>query len=551
MPQGAARHLADPDTAVAVIGVSCRFPGADDPARLWELLSAGQSSVTEVPSGRWSGPASEGTPRWGAFLERPDEFDAAFFGISPREAPFVDPQQRLVLELGWEALEDARIVPDRVRGTRLGTFVGVTGDDYAQLLAPHAHTLATQHALPGVQRGVIASRLAAFLGARGPGITVDSAQSSSLVALHLACESLRSAESDTAIVCGVNLHLVPQNVLLADRWGGLSPQGRCFTFDERADGYVPGEGGGAVVLKRLRDALADGDRILCLVRGSAINNDAAGDTLTTPTVSAQADVLTRALRRAALAPDTVGYIELHGTGTPVGDPVEAAALGEAIGRHRPAHRPVAVGSIKTNIGHLSGAAGIAGFIKTVLALKHRQLPPSLNFETPNPRIPLDQLNLRVQRQLGPWPDDSKPGAQLVAGVSSFGMGGTNCHAVLTDYRTEPAEGAVELTAGPVNPAVEPSPHLPSVPWLLSARGEAALRSMAARLADSGAVTGANGPAAEVADIAWSLASSRSAFERRAAIVGASRDGLVGGLRGLVGGAVVSGVVSGSVVSGGV
>ncbi|GDY51963.1 hypothetical protein SVIO_025860 [Streptomyces violaceusniger] len=235
-------HLIDPDTTMAVIGISCRLPGAEDPDRLWRLLSAGESSVTEVPAGRWSGPVSEETPRWGAFLESPEEFDAAFFGISPREAPFVDPQQRLALELGWEALENARIVPAQVRGTRLGTFVGVTGDDYAHLLSPHAHTLATQHALPGVQRGILANRLAAFLGVNGPSITVDSAQSSSLVALHLACESLRSEESDTAVVCGVNLHLLPQSILLASRWGGLSPQGRCFTFDERADGYVPGEG---------------------------------------------------------------------------------------------------------------------------------------------------------------------------------------------------------------------------------------------------------------------------------------------------------------------
>ncbi|MFJ8002341.1 type I polyketide synthase, partial [Streptomyces sp. NPDC096310] len=533
--RGVAGHLVDPDTTIAVIGVSCRFPGAENPDGLWRLLAAGESSVSEVPPGRWSGPAAEETPRWGAFLERPEEFDAAFFGISPREAPYVDPQQRLALELGWEALENARIVPDRVRGTRLGTFVGVTGDDYAQLLSPHVHTLATQHALPGVQRGVIANRLAAFIGARGPSITVDSAQSSSLVALHLACGSLRGEESDTALVCGVNLHLLPQSVLLAARLGALSPRGRCFTFDERADGYVPGEGGGAVVLKRLRTALADGDRILCLVRGSATTNDPDGETLTAPTVAAQADALARAYRHAGIAPDAVDYVELHGTGTPTGDPVEAAALGEVIGRHRPADRPLAVGSVKTNIGHLSGAAGIAGFIKTVLALAHRQLPPSLNFDHAHPRIPLDALNLRVHRRLGPWPGDPAADRSLVAGVSSFGMGGTNCHVVLSDWHPEPGPARRE-------------PAVPAVPWLLSGRGEAALRDAASRLANSDAVCDPEVPAA---DVARSLASSRSAFERRAAIVAPSRDGLLAGVRALAEGSTAPGVLTGTTAPGGV
>ncbi|MGW5625658.1 type I polyketide synthase, partial [Streptomyces olivaceus] len=512
------------DSALAIVGVSCRFAGAENPDELWRLLDSGGSGIGEVPPGRWTGAAAEHTPRTGGYLEHVDRFDASFFGISPREAPFVDPQQRLALELGWEALEDARITPDRVRGTRLGTFVGVTGDDYAQLLSPHAQTLATQHALTGVQRGVLANRLAAFLGARGPSITVDSAQSSSLVALHLAGASLRAGESDAALVCGVNLHLLPQSVLLAARLGALSTLGRCFTFDERADGYVPGEGGGAVVLKRLDTALADGDRILCLVRGSATNNDPAGATLTAPTAEAQSDVLTSAYRSAGIAPEAVGYVELHGTGTPTGDPVEAAALGEALGRHRPAGRPLAVGSVKTNIGHLSGAAGIAGLIKVVLSLKHRRLPPSLNFENPSPRIPLDELNLRVQRDAEPWPEEAAepgdPAGELVAGVSSFGMGGTNCHVVLSDWYPRPPV--------PAAPAAAPS----EVPWLLSARTDAALRDAASRLAGSGA---ADGTVASAADVAWSLASSRKGFERRAAVVSASHEDLLAGVRGLADG----------------
>ncbi|MFE3599647.1 beta-ketoacyl synthase N-terminal-like domain-containing protein, partial [Streptomyces sp. NPDC059142] len=533
------------DPALAIVGVSCRFPGAENPDALWRLLAAGGSSVGEVPADRWTGPAAEQTPRRGAFLEDVAEFDAAFFGISPREAPFVDPQQRLALELGWEALENARIVPERVRGSRLGTFVGVTGDDYGQLLSPHVHALATQHAMLGVQRGVIANRLAAFLGTRGPSITVDSSQSSSLVALHLAGESLRTGESDAALVCGVNLHLLPQSVLLAARLGALSPQGRCFTFDERADGYVPGEGGGAVVLKRLESALADGDEILCLIRGSATNNDPDGATLTTPTADSQADVVTRACRSAGISPEAVGYVELHGTGTPTGDPVEAAALGRAIGRHRSADRPLAVGSVKTNIGHLAGAAGIAGLIKVVLALKHRQLPASLNFENPNPRIPLGELNLRVQRELGPWPDgpvsSDRVNGELVAGVSSFGMGGTNCHVVLSDWDPRPTEP----TASPTAPTA-PTAALPSVPWLLSGRGEAALRDAASRLATSDAAHGTADPA----DVAWSLASSRNAFERRAAVLATSHEELLAGVRALADGTPPPGVlVSGSATTG--
>ncbi|MEU0133894.1 beta-ketoacyl synthase N-terminal-like domain-containing protein, partial [Streptomyces sp. NPDC006296] len=518
------------DSALAIVGVSCRFAGAENPDALWRLLASGGSAVGEVPPGRWTGPDAERTPRTGAYLEHVDRFDAAFFGISPREAPFVDPQQRLALELGWEALEDARITPDRVRDTRLGTFVGVTGDDYAQLLSPHVGTLATQHALTGVQRGVLANRLAGFLGARGPSVTVDSAQSSSLVALHLASASLRAGESDAALVCGVNLHLLPQSVLLAARLGALSSLGRCHTFDERADGYVPGEGGGAVVLKRLDTALADGDRILCLVRGSATNNDHAGATLTAPTAEAQSDVLTSAYRNAGIAPEAVDYVELHGTGTPTGDPVEAAALGRALGRHRPADRPLAVGSVKTNIGHLSAASGIAGLLKVVLSLRHRRLPASLNFENPNPRIPLDALRLRVQRELGPWPDapgGSGEDGERIAGVSSFGMGGTNCHVVLSGWE--------ERSAAPAGPSVPSA----AWPWLLSGRGDAALREAASRLLSSPVVDAGE---ASDAEVAWSLATSRTGFERRAAVVAPSHGELLTGVRALADGTPAPGVV---------
>ena len=506
------RHAAGSkaDSAIAVIGMACRFPDAENPQRLWDLLSAGASAVTEIPTDRWLGGAEpDGTPRLAALLPEPAAFDPAFFDISPREARHIDPQQRLMLELGWEALEHARIVPAAVRGRGLGIFVGVNTDDHASLVIRDVKSIGTQYAMPGNQRGLIANRLSYFLGTRGPSLTVDSAQSSSLVAIHLAAESIRSGESELAIAGGVNLHLAPESLLLAAHWGALSPDGRCFTFDDRANGYVPGEGGGAVVLKPLRTALADGNRIICVIRGSAVNNDGGGATLTAPTVDAQREVLVRAYQNAGVDASDVLYVELHGTGTPVGDPIEAAALGAAVGRHVPVGRPLIVGSVKTNIGHLSAAAGVAGFIKTALALHHRMLPPSLNFETPNPAIPLDALNLRVQQDLTPWPGDPAPGDPLVAGVSSFGMGGTNCHVVLSDWPVPEPEPSLVRPAGPV-------------PLVISARSETALRAAATRLVD---VVRDHDPVA----VGRSLVMTRSTFDHRAVVVGDNAEQLVVGL----------------------
>src|SRR6476469_7794028 len=401
----------DRTTDIAVVGIACRLPGAADPGRLWELLVAGEHAVGEGPADRW--PDHAEVPRWGAFLDDVYGFDADFFGISAREAPFVDPQQRLMLELGWEALEDARIMPGTVAGRALGVFVGVNMDDHAKLLHGPALAHGGHHAMPGNQRGIIANRMSYVLGARRPSIAV-----------------------------GVNLHLLAERLGLANRWGGLSPYGRCYTFDARANGYVPGEGGDAVLLKPLARAVADGDRIHCVIRGSATNNDGGGDTLTTPSAAAQEAVLRAAYRRAGVDPAEVQYVELHGTGTRAGDPVEAAALGAVLGAARPPRHPVVVGSAKTNVGHLSGAAGIVGFLKTVLSLRHRRIPASLNYETPNPAIQPDRLNLSVARETGPWP---APDRELVAGVSSFGMGGSNCHVVLAEW---PAAAAPRPPAEP-------------------------------------------------------------------------------------------------------
>ncbi|WP_330336144.1 type I polyketide synthase [Streptomyces sp. NBC_00557] len=536
---------AAPQRAIAVIGLACRLPGAPDADALWRLLRSGDSAVRPTPADRLrlAGAPAEGTPgddapRWGGYLDDVTGFDAGFFGISPREADTMDPQQRLVLELAWEALEDARVVPARLGATSTGVFIGAAHDDYATL----AHALdpdsVTHQAFTGTHRALIANRISYLLGLRGPSITLDSAQSSSLVALHLACESLRSGDSEIALAGGVNLQLALQSSLFPHRFGALSPDGRCYTFDARANGYVRGEGGGLVVLKPLDRALADGDPIRAVIRGSAVNNDGGGATLTAPDAAAQEDVVRRALHNAGAAPGDIQYVELHGTGTPVGDPVEAAALGAVLSTGRPAGTPpLHVGSVKTNIGHLEGAAGIAGLLKTILALQHRELPPTLNHETPNPDIPLDTLRLRVQTELGPWP---RPDTSLMAGVSSFGMGGTNAHVVLEEAPGVADPGERE----------EPAPVFAAggvVPWVVSGRGREGLAGQAGRLA---AFAESADESLRPVDVAWSLAATRTAFENRAVVLGAGTSEAGSLLGELASGAVsAAGVVRGAVAAG--
>ncbi|MFI1050799.1 type I polyketide synthase, partial [Streptomyces griseoruber] len=501
---------ATPQRAIAVVGLACRLPGAPDPDGLWRLLRNGDSAVRPAPADRpWLTFASaedtsgDGVPRQGGFLDEVDRFDAGFFGVSPREADAMDPQQRLVLELAWEALEDSRILPEHLRSTSAGVFIGAAHDDYATLLHALGPEAVTHQSFTGTHRALVANRVSYLLGLRGPSLTLDSAQSSSLVAVHLACESLRSGDSDLALAGGVNLQLAPESSLYPHRFGALSPDGRCYAFDARANGFVRGEGGGLVVLKPLDRALADGDPIRAVIRGSAVNNDGGGDTLTAPDPRAQEDVIRRALRNAGTAPHDIQYVELHGTGTPVGDPVEAAALGAALGEGRPSDEPLRVGSLKTNVGHLEGAAGIAGFVKTVLALQHRELPPSLNYRTTNPDIPLDALRLRVQNTNGPWP---RPDTPLIAGVSAFGMGGTNAHVVLEEAPAAPERASGHADAVPVFVAGGVAP------WVVSGRGGEGLAGQAGRLASF--VESAAGDEVRPVDVAWSLVASRTAFENR-------------------------------------
>ncbi|WP_406467140.1 SDR family NAD(P)-dependent oxidoreductase [Streptomyces hirsutus] len=512
------RNTAPGHEPVAVVGLACRLPGADDPAAYWDLLTEGCSAVTDMPEERrtgvpadgWPAPHGGTAPLRGGYVSAPADFDAAFFGISPREADAMDPQARLALELGWEALEHAGIrAADAPRATAV--FLGADTCDYADVVRA-AGQGAGHHTLTGLNRSLIANRLSYALGVNGPSMTVDSAQSSSLTAVQLACDSLRGGDCELALAGGVHLNLSPESSLAAAQFGALSPDGACHTFDARANGYVRGEGGGLVVLKLLSRALSDGDRIHAVIRGGALNNDGTGASITTPDADAQAAVLRAAVRRAGVDPADIGYVELHGTGTRVGDPVEATALGAVLGTAEGRRAPLAVGSVKTNIGHLEGAAGIAGLLKAVLCLSHRRLVPSLHHSEPNPAIDLDRLGLRVQRETTDWTPDT-PGTPLRAGVSSFGMGGTNAHLVLEE---PPAPDPTPQRAHRTAPA--------TVPWLLSAADPGALRAQADRLAAHVRATGA-----DPVDIAWSLLTTRTSFAHRALAVGADTTALLDGI----------------------
>lgn len=408
--------------AVAIVGMACRFPGAADPAAFWRLLVTNSDAITEGPAGRWQADAP--LTRWGGFLDRVDRFDAAFFGIPAAEAAEMDPQQRLMLELSWEALHDAGIRPSGLRDSRTGVFFGAMWTDYARLTTGGTE-LTSAYSATGQDLSIIAARVSYQLGLRGPSLAVNTACSSSLVAVHLARQSLLSGESTLALAGGVNLLLSLDTMIAMCQLGAIAPDGRCKAFDARADGYVRGEGGAVVVLKPLSRALADGDRIHSVLLGSAVNNDGFSNGLTAPSPQAQEWVLRDACAAAGIRPARVEYVEAHGTGTMLGDPIEAGALGAVLGRDDTRDKPLLIGSAKTNIGHLEAAAGMAGLIKTTLALKHGLIPPSLHFERPNPHIAFEDLGLRVATELTPL-----SGPQAIAGVSAFGFGGTNAHVVL-------------------------------------------------------------------------------------------------------------------------
>ncbi|WP_367319610.1 type I polyketide synthase [Streptomyces sp. HUAS ZL42] len=525
-----------PGEPIAVVGMSCRFPGAPGSEAYWQLLHAGESAVSDrVPDGR-PGLPGDAVIRPAGFLDSVDAFDPEFFGITPREAASIDPQQRLMLELAWETLENAGIVPAAIKGTRAGVYLGAIWDDYARLVHQYGAESVSHHTITGVSRSIIANRISYHLGLRGPSLVVDSAQSSSLVAVQLACESLRKGDCALALAGGVSLNLVPEGFMVAEKFGALSPEGRTYTFDDRANGYVRGEGGGVVVLKTLSRALADGDTIHGLIRGGAVNNDGGGDNLTAPSRAAQEDVLRRAYAQAGVAPEAVRFVELHGTGTPLGDPIEAAALGAVLGAGsgRAADSPLLVGSVKPTIGHLEGAAGIAGLIKAVLCVRERTLVPSLNFRSANPSIPLDELRLRVNDGLSPL--DTPDGAPVLAGVSSFGMGGTNCHLVLSDWTP-----ASESARTPDRSAPARTPAMPT-PVPVSGRTADALRAQAGALRTHLETH----PDQSLGDVAHSLATTRTHFEHRAVLLAADRDEVLTGLFSLASGDTPAGAAAGTV-----
>ncbi|NTX32850.1 SDR family NAD(P)-dependent oxidoreductase [Myxococcus sp. CA033] len=518
-----------PAEPIALVGMGCRFPGnVDSPEAYWELLAAGRDAVTEVPSDRWSLDALyspvPGTPgkmytRHGAFVNQVDRFDPLFFGISPREAVLMDPQQRLLLETSWEALEHAGLSPSRLRGTATGVFVGIMHRDYAYLV--HASGEIDSHTGSGTGLSVAAGRIAHLLALEGPTLVVDTACSSSLVALHLACQSLRNGETDVALAAGVNLMLSPMSTIVECQMRMLSAEGHCKTFDARADGFVRGEGCGVVVLKRLSDALADGDEVIAVLRGSAVNHDGHSSGLLVPNGSAQERVIRSALRNGGVEPSQIDFVEAHGTGTALGDPIEVEALGRVFQDERHREEPLLIGSVKTNIGHTEIAAGMAGLMKAALSLQHRQIPKNLHFQTPNPEIRWNELPVSVVTERRDFPG----GPRNFVGVSSFGYSGTNAHVVLE------AAPITEKRATPSEPGRE---HV----LVLSAKTASALST----LAGSYTTHLTRNAEQDVSDVCHSATASRSTMPYRLAAVATSGDELRAQLQAFSSGNPIDGLI---------
>src|SRR3984957_3907469 len=520
---------------IAVVGMACRLPGGvDSPAQYWQFLKDGGNGVIRVPADRWDADAyysddhtRPGTicNREGGFLTswQPDQFDAEFFGISPREAVAMDPQQRLLLEVSWEALENAGVTPKAIRNSQTGIYVGLTTSDYYWLSTDGGvRPEDFDPYLPfGNASNFAAGRLSYFLGVHGPAVVLDTACSSSLVAIHLATQSLRRRETDLALAAGTNLILTPENSIACSRWGMLAPDGQCKTFDAAANGYVRSEGCGVIVLKRLDDALRDGDSVLAVVRGSAVNQDGPSSGLTVPNGPAQQAVLRAALAAARLEPSEIDYIEAHGTGTALGDPIELGALTEVFGE-RDGSAPLVLGSMKTNLGHLESAAGIAAFIKTVLSVRHGHINPHLNFTKLTPNAVEGASRFTIAAEGMAWPEVSRPRR---AGVSSFGVSGTNAHVV------------VEQAPKTETVARQPEPAVTTL--VISGKTPARIASTAAMLAEWMIGEGVDVP---LADVAHTLDHHRTRYKSVAAVCARDRARAVAGLQALAAGEPAPGVV---------
>ena len=532
-------------TTFAIVGMGCRFPGGvDSPQDFWRFLVDGGDAVTEIPRDRFdldalfdSDPAVPGKiyTRWGGFVERIDEFDAGFFGIAPREARRIDPQQRLLLEVAWEALEDGGQAPDSLAGTNAGVFVGISGHDYSDIQALTQNRQSIDaHLNSGAAASIAANRISYVLDFRGPSLAVDTACSSSLTAVHLACRSLMAGECDLAIAGGVGVILSPEVTMGFCKASMLSPDGRCRAFDARANGYVRSEGAGAVVLKPLENALSDRDPIHAVILGSAINQDGRTTGISVPRVAAQEEMIRRALRNADVDPQNVCYVEAHGTGTIVGDPMEAEAVGKVFSAGRDLNDRCLIGSVKTNLGHLEAASGIAGLIKTALVVKHGRIPANLHFSEPNPAIPFDELRLRVPTALEPWP---APAPRTIAGVNSFGFGGANAHVVLD----APPRIADSRPPGNDGLGEDRLPHI--LP--LSARDPQALREMA-RLHSRHI---ADNPPVSLHDWCYTAAVRRSHHADRMTVVGTTREELIEHLEAFAAGERCGEIATGKVRTG--
>jgi 3-oxoacyl-[acyl-carrier-protein] synthase II len=497
---------------IAIVGMGCRFPGASNPEEFWQLLSLGIDPISEIPRERWDVEAyyhpNPDTPgkmctRHGGFVNHLDEFDANFFNLSPREAVSLDPQQRLLLEVTWEALEHAAISLHTLIGTQTGVFVGICAQDYLQRFILRDLTEIDIYVGTGNTHSVAAGRLSYWLGLVGPSLAVDTACSSSLVTVHLACQSLRNRDSDLALAGGVNHILSPETTINFSQARMLSPDGRCKAFDASANGYVRSEGCGIVVLKRLEDAIADGNNILAVIRGSAINQDGRTSGLTVPNGFSQQALLRRALSNAGVEPSQVSYVEAHGTGTALGDPIEVGALGAVFSKGHSKDNPLMIGSVKTNIGHAEGAAGIAGLIKVVLGLQHQEIPPNLHLLKLNPNINWDEYSIVVPTSRTPWCFGEKP---RKAGVSSFSFSGTNAHVVLEEAPPAPP-------APPTSSAWERPQHL----LTLSAKTQAALEQLVVCYQQHIQAH----PEQSLADICFTTNIGRTHFPHRLAVVAAS------------------------------
>ena len=525
-------HIPQAPEPIAIVGIGCRLPGGSNSAKaFWELLRDGRDAITEIPPERWDlgqhFNADPQTPlhqhvRHGGFIDGIDQFDPAFFGISPREAVCMDPQQRLLMEVAWQAMEDAGIPLEQIRGTATGVFMGISSSDYSSLLWASAENYAIPDnepfVLPGNTGCIAANRLSYFFDFKGPSFTVDTACSSSLVAVHLACESLWRGEASSALAGGVQALIQPGVQGIFCKAGLLAPDGRCKSFDAAANGYVRSEGAGAVLLKPLSVAQADGDRIYALIHGTAVNSDGRSNGMVAPNLRAQIACVRQAFARAGMAPAATQYVEAHGTGTRQGDPIELRALGTVLGEGRPEGQTCRVGSVKTNLGHSETAAGITGLIKAALCVHHRQLPPSLHFRSPNPSIDFTGLKLQVQTQLEPFPQADAP---AVVGVSSFGFGGTNAHAVLSE-------------APKAKPPARYGAKAPVHLLTLSARSEQALKAQTEQVA---ALLKAD-PRLSLADLCASANQQRSQLGRRLSAVAVDRPQLLSQLQAFAAGAAL-------------